>query len=62
MKNLLLILLILLFGCESNDNLMGIQEQTPLSREADYVMPGSGNQIFIVGGEEVDPACPNCKY
>ena len=26
------------------------------------INPGDLQQPFIVGGEEVDPACPNCKY
>ena len=26
------------------------------------IMPGELPQPFIVGGEEVDPACPDCKY
>ena len=49
MRNILLFLLLLLFGC--NDNLFNPNQtdNTSLNR-------------LIVGGEEVDPACPNCKY
>tara|TARA_Y100001937_G_scaffold71236_1_gene96948 strand:+ start:461 stop:1798 length:1338 start_codon:yes stop_codon:yes gene_type:complete len=32
------------------------------SEEQHTVMPGELPQPMIVGGEEVNPACPNCKY
>jgi trypsin len=33
-----------------------------MSMEQHTMMPGELPQPMIVGGEEVDPACPNCKY
>jgi trypsin len=67
MKKLLLILL-LSFSCEdgailptqnSDEN---ESEPTTMSMEIPNINPGDLPEPFIVGGEEVDPACPNCKY
>ena len=33
-----------------------------MSMEQNTINPGELPQPMIVGGEEVDPACPNCKY
>jgi trypsin len=63
MKKLFLILLILLFSCETNPT--SNEPETELYRmSVDYntMMPGELPMPMIVGGEEVDPPCPNCKY
>ena len=49
MRNILLFLLLLLFSCSDNLFNPNKTDNTSLNR-------------LIVGGEEVDPACPNCKY
>ena len=33
-----------------------------MSTELSTIAPGELPEPFIVGGEEVDPACPDCKY
>ena len=67
MIKLLWILLLFLFSCEDNailtpqdDN--NETEQVTMSAEAPIINPGELPMPMIVGGEEVDPACPNCKY
>jgi trypsin len=64
-----LILLFLLVGCnESNPVTTDVPccvnpPDLELRSEEQHTMaPGELPQPFIVGGEEVDPACPNCKY
>ena len=69
-KALCLLGLILMFtnSCESNP--MTMEEPCCVnppdlelrSEEQHTMMPGELPQPMIVGGEEVDPACPNCKY
>lgn len=71
-KGFCLLLLILLFcvSCDESSNPM--TEDVPCcvnppdlelrSEEQHTMMPGELPQPMIVGGEEVDPACPNCKY
>ena len=49
MRNILLFSLLLLFSCSDNLFNPNKTDNTSLNR-------------LIVGGEEVDPACPNCKY
>ena len=49
MRNILLFLLLLLFSCSDKLFNPNQTDNTSLNR-------------LIVGGEEVDPACPNCKY
>ena len=61
MKRLLLFIAILLFGCESNP-VSNEQEMTLMSTSSPTINPGELPMPMIVGGEEVDPACPNCKY
>ena len=64
MKKLLLFLSLFLFSC-SDDTFNPTQiENNQIARSSDYNTPdhGSLEQPFIVGGEEVDPPCPNCKY
>ena len=67
MKKLLL-LLFLSINCEDNailptqndndDN----EELTRMSLEYHSMNPGDLQEPFIVGGTQVNPACPNCKY
>ena len=64
MTKLLIFLSLLLFSC--NNNILNPNEtennQIARSNENDTPDHGSLEQPFIVGGEEVDPACPDCKY
>ena len=71
MKNLLLMLIILLFSC-SDDTYNPMTNEEPccvnppyhetMSMEQHTMMPGELPQPMIVGGTPVNPACPNCKY
>jgi len=64
MKKILLFLLLFLFSC-SNDVLNPNKTETnqTVARSNDNTPDhGSLPPPMIVGGEEVDPACPNCKY
>ena len=61
MKKLLLIMLLVLFGC-NQDTTQPQNELFTMSMEQPTIIPGELPEPFIVGGEEVDPACPNCKY
>ena len=61
----LLFILLFLFSCTDSTNPVEIQEDnlTTMSAEApDVINPGDLPWPMIVGGTEVDPACPNCKY
>ena len=58
MFRLLIILMLLLFSCDSP---VDSQLETRLE-EQQTLAPGELPQPFIVGGWEVDPACPDCKY
>ena len=67
MRYTLIFLSLLLFSC--SDNVVNPNEidnnQTMARSSTDDVHtpdPGDLDQPFIVGGEEVDPPCPNCKY
>ena len=65
-KVISLIGFIVLF-CNSCDNNPVSDEQTQsetimMSAESPTIIPGELPMPMIVGGEEVDPACPNCKY
>ena len=53
-----MILMLLLFSCDSP---VDSQLETRLE-EQQTLAPGELPQPFIVGGWEVDPACPDCKY
>ena len=58
---LLLALLFIFNSCESNP--ASTEEQmTTRSSEFHTMAPGELPEPFIVGGEEVDPPCPDCKY
>ena len=60
--NKLLILLLLFFSCSDNTfNPTEVETNQPMSRSTDDVTdePGDLPPPMIVGGEEVDPACPN---
>ena len=61
MFKLLVILLLFLFGC-NDSNLVNVEEDILRMTENTSINPGDLPEPFIVGGEEVDPACPNCKY
>ncbi len=56
----LLFIILLLMGCE-NSNPIATEQEIRLM-EQHTTMPGELPQPMIVGGEEVNPACPNCKY
>ena len=60
----LLFILLFLFSCSDSTNPVETQESnlTTMSSEAPTINPGDLNEPFIVGGWEVDPACPDCKY
>ena len=58
---LLLALLFIFNSCESSPT--STEEQmTTRSTDLHTMAPGELPEPFIVGGEEVDPACPDCKY
>ena len=58
MFRLLFILMLFLISCDTNNPVE--QEMTTMSMET----TNNGNLPWpmIVGGTEVDPACPDCKY
>ena len=56
----LLILMLFLFSCEESNPISTEQELTTMSMETTNV--GDLPWPMIVGGEQVDPACPDCKY
>jgi len=62
----LLFILLFLFSCEDNAILppqdSNETEQTAMSSESPRLNPGDLNEPFIVGGTQVSPACPDCKY
>ena len=60
MIRLLLILMLFLFSCDTNNPVE--QEMTTMSMEQNTINPGELPAPMIVGGWEVDPACPDCKY
>jgi len=59
MNRLLIILMLFLFSCNTNP-----VEQEMTTRTTDFhtMAPGELPWPMIVGGEEVNPECPNCKY
>ena len=68
-KVICLLGLILLFcnSCDDSSNPMANESEltdpnTLMSSEVPTMMPGELPQPMIVGGTQVDPACPNCKY
>ena len=62
MKKILLIILsmLMMFSCDTDSTLT--TEPTLMSMEQNTINPGDLPMPMIVGGEEVDPACPDCKY
>ena len=60
MFRLLFILMLFLISCDTNNPVE--QEMTTMSMEQNTINPGDLPMPMIVGGEEVDPACPDCKY
>ena len=62
-KRIILLMLVMFMGCQS-DNSIPITNSYLETYSAQNEMPNHGDlpQPFIVGGEEVDPACPDCKY
>ena len=58
-RQILLLMLVMFMGCQ-NDNSIPITNSYELMRQT----PNHGDlpEPFIVGGDEVDPACPDCKY
>ena len=61
MFKLLIIFLLFLFSCNDSTP-VNVEEDTSRMTENPSIIPGELPEPFIVGGEEVDPACPNCKY
>jgi len=60
MFRLLFILILVLLSCDTDNPVE--QEMTLTSMEHNTINHGELPEPFIVGGEEVDPACPDCKY
>ena len=60
----ILFILLFLFSCTNDTNPLETQEDnlTTMSSEVPILNHGELPEPFIVGGEEVDPECPNCKY
>ena len=71
MRNLFLILILFMVSCD-NDSYNPMANEEPccvnppyhetMSMEQHTMMPGELPQPMIVGGTQVNPACPNCKY
>ena len=64
MRYLLLFLSLLLFSCSDNTLNPNETENNQIARSSENNTPDHGSlpPPMIVGGDEVDPACPNCKY
>ena len=64
MKKLLLIILsmLVMFSCDTDSTIITEPDMTLMSMEQNTINPGDLPEPFIVGGTEVDPACPDCKY
>ena len=58
----LIVLLLLLFSCDTDSTLTTEPDMTLMSMEQNTINPGDLPWPMIVGGTEVDPACPDCKY
>jgi len=61
-KWLMMILMLFLFSCDSDSTLTTEPDMTLMSMEQNTINPGDLPWPMIVGGTEVDPACPDCKY
>ena len=59
-KRIFLLMLMVFIGCQSDTQIPITQSYLERSQET----PNHGDlpQPFIVGGDEVNPACPDCKY
>ena len=57
-----LIILLLFFSCDTDSTLTTEPDMTLMSMEQNTMSPGELTWPMIVGGEEVAPACPDCKY
>ena len=62
MKNLLLILMLFLFSCDSDSTFITEPDMTTMSMEQNTINVGDLPMPMIVGGTQVNPACPDCKY
>ena len=49
-------------SCQDSNPLSNDTEPKLLSQEQHTINPSEFPQPMIVGGTQVDPACPNCKY
>ena len=56
------ILLFIFNSCEDSNPLTTESEFTTMSMSQDTINPGDLPWPMIVGGTQVDPACPDCKY
>ena len=62
-KQIFLLMLVLFMGCQDNNTSIPITNSYLERQSLDLdTLPGDLPQPFIVGGVEVDPACPDCKY
>ena len=59
MFRFLLLIILFLFSCDTDSN--PIANEYRMS-EQPTINPGELPWPMIVGGEQVDPACPDCKY
>ena len=62
MIRLLMILMLFLFSCDTDSTFTTEPDMTLMSMEQNTINPGDLPSPMIVGGTEVDPACPDCKY
>jgi secreted trypsin-like serine protease len=62
MYRLLLIIILFLFSCDTDSTLITEPDMTLMSMEQNTINPGDLPWPMIVGGTQVDPACPDCKY
>ena len=58
---ILLLMVVMFFGCQT-DNQIPIIQSYDLEMQTETPNHGDLPQPFIVGGDEVDPSCPDCKY
>ena len=59
---LLGLILMVMNSCNDSNPLSNEPESRLLSQEQNTMLPGELPQPMIVGGTQVNPACPNCKY
>ena len=60
-KRIILLMLMIFVGCQVDTNIP-ITESYLERQVSETPNHGDLPQPFIVGGDEVDPACPDCKY